>query len=100
MIISDIRELASLDFSVTGVTAKSERWTSRPTIDYSKSGRSKNLIHIITSGIRAYLYDGEKFELSAALSRSFPKERGTRPGRSEAAQASARCFPSQTRHSR
>lgn len=65
MIISDIRELASLDFSVTGVTAKSERWTSRPTIDYSKSGRPKNLIHIITSGIRAYLYDGEEFELSA-----------------------------------
>lgn len=38
MIIPDIRELASLDFSVTGVIAKSERWTSRPTIDYSKSG--------------------------------------------------------------
>ena len=27
------------------------------------SGRPKNLIHIITSGIRAYLYDGEEFEL-------------------------------------
>ena len=65
MIIPDIRELASLDFSVTGVIAKSERWTSRPTIDYSKSGRPKKLIHIIPPGIRAYLYGGEKFELSA-----------------------------------
>ena len=76
MIIPDIRELASLDFSVTGVTAKSECWTSRPTIDYSKSGRPKNLIHIIPPGIRAYLYDGEKFELSAGIVPPIPE--GTR----------------------
>lgn len=50
---------------MTGVTAKSEHWSSRPTIDYSVTGRPKNLIHIITSGIRAYLYEGEEFELSA-----------------------------------
>lgn len=64
MLITDIRELATLDFGVTDVSAKSEHWGDNYKYSYT-DGRPKNLIHIITSGKRSYEFENDEFELSA-----------------------------------
>lgn len=54
-----------MDFSITEISAKSDHWKTSERFDYTVSGRPKNLIHIITSGIRAYSFENEYFELSS-----------------------------------
>jgi len=63
--IETMAELRMTDFSVCGISARQEHWTSPSVYDNLASGRQLNLLHIITEGKRKYLFDGEMTELSA-----------------------------------
>lgn len=56
-----MNELSNIDFSVTSVTAKSDKWIGYSQCDYLKYGRTANLVHIVTSGTRMYEFDDNIF---------------------------------------
>ena len=63
--MTELNRLADMDFSLSNILVREEFWPPSVSYDYSARGRSQNLIHIITEGIRIYRTGAGTIRMSA-----------------------------------
>lgn len=71
-ILTSLKELSDLDFSVEEVTARGETWQNGAGVDYLADGRVKNLVHIVTEGQRVYILGEHRFKVGTGTAIFIP----------------------------
>jgi len=56
-----LHELRTLDFSIENITVKAESWEKGAGHDYLETGRTQNIVHIVTGGSRDYITENGRF---------------------------------------
>jgi hypothetical protein len=60
-----LNDLSHIDFDIRNITSRKEEFSAKDTHNYLEHGRSKNLLHIVTSGNRLYQTEGYQFTVPA-----------------------------------